>query len=69
MITINVSMYVKADGAKEAYAKLQRQMAKLDENIVAWESSDDWYDGDGDRLSKDAIDGVIRSFYESRVKE
>ena len=44
----------------------EEQMAKLDENIVAWESSDEWY-VDGDPVMKSEIDRSIKNFYSGLV--
>lgn len=54
-IRIVVCLDIEAATPTEAYKKLYQQMPKLHDAGIDWESTDEWYDEDGEALSPEQI--------------
>ena len=54
---------VEADGLKEAYRSLYKHMGLLPEDME-WESTDEWYDEDGEQGDPDVLQDVRMTVFD-----
>lgn len=55
MYRIIIALDVEAPSAKEAYRRVFLEMKKLDRDDFQWESTDEWYDPEGEQLDEDEV--------------
>jgi hypothetical protein len=58
MHRIIVAIDVEAPSLKEAYRRVYQEMAKLDSEDFQWESTDEWYDDEGDLVHPDKVQEI-----------
>lgn len=64
-IRLIVCFDLDADTPGEAYAHLESRLNPLG---IAWETSDEWYDADGEQGDPDVLQAAIVEHFQSRGK-
>lgn len=52
---ITIALDVEAASLDEAYLRVYRKMATVDIQDFSWESTDEWFDNDGEQVDKDVV--------------
>jgi hypothetical protein len=60
---IGVMLFVKAKNPAEAYAKLHAFFGAQKDSGVEWESTDEWFDHEGEPLTKEQITEARDAFF------
>lgn len=55
---IVICLDIEAPSTKEAYRTVYRAMKKVGYETFQWESSDEWYDPDGEALDADTVQKI-----------
>jgi len=54
-IRIVIALDVEAESLDEAYLRVYRNMATVDTNNFSWESTDEWFDDNGEQVDEDVV--------------
>jgi hypothetical protein len=69
MYRIIIALDIEASSTEEAYAKAYETMKQVDTESFQWESTDEWFDEDGELIPPDAVQDIrMKVFGEKRAK-